>query len=147
MKIKLKKRDVIFSKLIRERANYICEACGVNKRGSPGTLDCAHIVGRRSAALRWHPQGAISLCRSCHLFYTEHPFDWRDWCVDHFGADRVAELRLIANRPVKWTSAVREDIYKHYQKELKTMETERAKGSGLMIDFEPHKIMHIFSQS
>lgn len=144
MKIRKKKQDVVFSSLIRERANYCCQACGVNKRFEKGTLDCAHIMGRRSVSLRWHPQGAVSLCRGCHIFYTEHPFDWRDWCVDQFGEDLVSELRLVANKPVKWTDKVRDEIYIHYKKELKKMECLRADGSGLMLDFEPHEIMHVF---
>jgi len=115
----------------------------VNKRFESSTLDCAHIMGRRSVSLRWHPQGAVSLCRSCHIFYTEHPFDWRDWCIDQFGEDLVSELRLVASKPVKWTEKVRDEIYIHYKAELKKMEAERV-GNGLMIDFEPHEVMHTF---
>ena len=122
-----------------------CQACGVNKRFEPATLDCAHIMGRRSVALRWHPCNAVALCRSCHIFFTEHPFDWADWCRDQIGGDLVAELRLVSNQPVKWTEKVRDEIYLHYKAELKKMEAERAKGNGLIIDFEQHEVMHKFT--
>ena len=111
MKIKHGKIDKVFSKLIRERDHWRCQNCGVNKKHEPATCDCAHIMGRRSVALRWHPDNAITLCRGCHLFFTEHPFDWRDFCVEKFGEERVSELRLISSKPVKWSSSVREDIY------------------------------------
>jgi len=144
MKVRRKKIDVIFSNLVRERANYFCEACCENKRNSPQTLDCAHIFSRRNVSLRWHPQGAVALCRSCHIFYTEHCFDWRDWCIEHFGQDLVAELRLVSNQPVKWTKAVREDIYQHYKLEFAKMNEKRLE-TELVIDFKPHEVMHKFS--
>ena len=116
----------------------------MNKRFEPATLDCCHIMGRRSLALRWHPANALAMCRKDHIFYTEHPFDFRDFCIDHFGEELIAELRLVSNQPVKWSNSVREDIYKHYQQELKKMEKKRLT-TELMIEFEAHEIMHEFA--
>ena len=143
MKIRRKKLDVIFSKLVRERANYTCQACCVNKRHEPGTLDCAHIMSRRSVSLRWHPKNAVALCRGCHMFYTDHPFDWNDWCIDNLGSDLVSELRIIANKPVKWTKRDREDIYLHYQDQFKKM----VRTDNLIMEFEQHELMHKFGSS
>jgi len=106
-------------------------------------FDCAHILGRRAVALRWHPLNATALCRSCHIFYTEHPFDWADWCRDQFGEDLVSELRLVSSKPVKWTKAVREDIYHHYKLEFAKMNEKRLE-TELVIDFQPHEVMHKF---
>ena len=143
MKLRLKKLDIVFSKLIRERNNYICQACCVNQRED--LLDCAHILGRRVVALRWHPKNATALCRSCHMFYTEHPFDWRDWCVDQLGEGLVAELRRISNTTVKWSKSLREEIYQHYKSELKIMELKRL-DTQLVIEFEQHSCMHEFGE-
>ncbi len=145
MKIRQKKLDIVFSNLVRERNNYICQACCTNKRHEPGTLDCAHIMGRRGVALRWHPKNATALCRSCHLFYTEHPFDWRDWCVDQFGEDLVSELRLVSSKPVKWSKSLREEIYQFYRKELLAMQLKRL-DSQMVIDFKQHECMHEFGE-
>jgi len=142
MKLRLKKLDIVFSKLVRERNNYICQACCENKRED--LLDCAHILGRRVVALRWHPKNATALCRSCNMFYTEHPFDWRDWCIDQMGEDLVAELRRVSNTTVNWTKALREEIYQHYKSELKIMELKRL-NTQLVIDFEQHPCMHKFT--
>ena len=143
MKVRRKKLDIIFSQLVRERANYCCEKCGGNFRD--GGLDCCHIMGRRSVALRWHPANAIAMCRADHMWFTEHPFDFRDFCVDHYGEDRVSELRLVSSQPVKWSPKVRDEVYVHYKGELKKMESERV-GNGFIIDFEPHEIMHRFGK-
>jgi len=146
MKIRRKKLDIVFSNLVRERVNYTCQACCTNKRHEPSTLDCAHIMSRRSVGLRWHPRNAIALCRSCHMFYTDHPFDWSDWCRDQFGGDFVAELRLVSNKTVSWSTKLREDIYKHYKDQYLLMQTDRLV-SELMIDFEPYELMHEFRRS
>ena len=145
MRIKKKKLDVIFSQLVRERANFICEACATNKRLEQSTLDCAHIFSRRNLSLRFHPKGAVSLCRGCHMFYTENPFDWSDWCRDHFGGDLLAELRLVSNQTVKWTKKQREEIYDHYKQELRIMQGKR-ETTELMIDFEQHSLMYSFTE-
>lgn len=142
MKVRRKKLDNIFSLLVRERANWYCQACSTNKKMEPGTLDCAHIFSRRNLATRYHPQNAVALCRSCHMFYTEHWYDWREWCVEQFGEEFVAKLRLLSNSTVKWTTKQREEIYQFYKDQyriqlLKRLDTE------LMIDFEPHELMEL----
>ncbi len=144
MKVKRKKLDIVFSQLVRERANFICQNCCICKRYEQSTLDCAHIMSRRSLALRYHPKNAVSLCRSCHMFFTEHPFDWADWCRDHFGDDLVAELRLVSNKPVKWTKVQREEIYKFYKEKLVEMQVQRTMGLQEMVEFEQHELMHVF---
>jgi len=79
------------------------------------------------------------------MFYTEHPFDWSDWCRDQFGGDFIAELRLVSNQTVKWSKAVRDEIFQHYKQEYSKMMEERI-NSELIIPFEPHSIMHVFGK-
>jgi len=141
LKIKKKKHDIIFSKLVRLRTNWHCEKCGVNKVSETHTLDCAHIMGRRHVGLRWHPQNALSLCRSCHLFFTEHPFDFADWCRDYLGEGMVSALRRASSRPVKWIKADRDAIYTHMQDELLEMETQRLQGATGRLEFRIHELM------
>jgi len=143
MKIKRTKLDIVFSNLVRERANYTCQNCCENKRYDPQYMDCAHIFSRRNTSLRWHPMGAVCLCRSCHMFFGEHWYDWREFCINHFGEELLAELRLVSNQTVKWSKAVREDIYQHYKNEYSLMEGDR-NGSELMIDFNQYELMHDF---
>ncbi len=140
MKVKRKKLDITFSFLVRERANWYCQACCTNKRMNPQSLDCAHIFSRRNLATRYHPKNAVALCRSCHMFYTEHPFDWCEWVKDEFGEKPIAKLRLLSNTTVKWTSKQKEEIYQHYKKELTKMELLRM-DTQEMIDFTKHELM------
>lgn len=142
MKIRITKLDTLFSKLVRERVNYVCEHTGENLRD--GLLDCCHIMGRRGVALRWHPKNAIAMSRSSHIFFTQHPFDFADFCREKFGDELIEELRLISSKPVKWTKGQRDDIFRHYQREYNDMLVMRENGYQARIDFEPHEIMHVF---
>ena len=144
MRTRRNKLDALFSKLIRERDDWTCRISGVSIRHSPVSLHCAHIMGRRHVGLRWHPANAVSLTAGEHLFYTEHPFEWTDWCVNEFGEDRVTELRRVANQPVKRPKTIREEIYQHYKGELKRIEGLRAEGVIGRIEIEPHEAMHVF---
>ena len=147
MKVKIKKEDRVFSLLVRERVNWRCEneECGANHYENRRTLHCAHIESRRHTATRLHPCNAVALCFTCHRYFTEHPFDWTDWCRDKFGGDFIAELRFVANQPVKWTKRDREDIYRHLKAEYKRMLGERVRTSG-RIEFSPHELMHVFTE-
>lgn len=124
MKAKLKKEDIVFSKLIRTRDGWRCRKCGVGK--DQAQIQCAHIMGRRSTGLRWHPQNAVALCARCHMFFTSHPFEWVEWCNDKFGEEKVTRLRQAASKPVKWTKAQKEDIYRHMRKEADRAPQARA---------------------
>jgi len=134
MKIKRDKLDATFSLLVRNRGWNRCCNCG-----SIRNIDCAHIMSRRHVATRWHPKNAIALCRSCHMFFGEHGFDFADFCRDKFGGDFVAELRSVAMTPVRWTPKVREEIYQHYKAELAKQELGQ--------DFAAHELMHVFEHS
>lgn len=143
MKVKIRKEDRVFSLLVRERVNWHCESCGANHYENRQTLQCAHLESRRHTGTRLHPRNAVALCFTCHRYFTEHPFDWTDWCRDKFGGDFIAELRRVANTPVKWTKRDREDIYTHLKAEYKKMLSKRQNEVG-RIDFDAAEIMHVF---
>jgi CO dehydrogenase/acetyl-CoA synthase delta subunit len=80
------------------------------------------------------------------MFYTEHPFDWADFCRDKYGEDEIAALRLVSTQPVKWTPVMREEIYLHLQAEAKKMAQKRSQGVSGRIEFDPHEYMHVFGE-
>ena len=132
--------DVCFSDLVRMRVNFVCESCG--KKG--GIHDCAHIVSCRHVATRWHPQNAVDLCRAEHMFFTQHPFEWVDWCNEKLGTKFTDELRRVANKPVKWYPPARKAILVQYRAELNYMRELRDSGIVTRLDFPAHELMHEF---
>lgn len=37
------------------------------------------------------------LCRPCHRWFTDHPFNFRDWLVERMGSNELADLETRAN--------------------------------------------------
>lgn len=75
-----RKADGLFSRWIRRRDG----ACLANESRpesceSPLFLQCAHIHTRSYSATRYDPDNAITLCRSCHLYFTHRPLEWREF--------------------------------------------------------------------
>ena len=79
MKIKIDPRDTLFSRLVRTRARWRCQKCKTQYQEGDRGLQCAHIIGRRNKAVRYHPLNAIALCYSCHMHFTANPLEFSDW--------------------------------------------------------------------
>ena len=126
MKIRRRKHDIVFSRLVRARDKR-CQRCETDQN-----LDCAHIMSRRHVGLRWHPRNAMALCRACHFYFTGAPFDFVEFCQGKFGEGLIDELRRVASISVHWTPAQKEEIYRAM---LEYTEGE---------DFPAHQYMHQF---
>jgi len=74
------KADNAFSKMIRER-DGVCVANRARTEtcSSPAFLQCAHIVSRSYSATRLDPDNAVTLCRSCHMYFTNRPLEWKSF--------------------------------------------------------------------
>jgi hypothetical protein len=138
MKVKRDKRDIVFSHMVRERAEHTCEWCGkfCGEKHENGRLDCSHIFSRRHKATRWHPDNAVAHCFTCHQTYGENPVAANRWLLDHFGGGYMEILEEKKNSIVKRSKPVREDLYKHLQSEYKRMMSLRSDGVTGRIEFE-----------
>ena len=90
MKIKIDKLDILFSRLIRLRADRHCEYCGKYKGFE--NLQCSHFIGRRKKATRYDPDNACGLCFSCHLHLGENPYEHNEFFKKQLGSDRLNSL-------------------------------------------------------
>jgi hypothetical protein len=115
--IKVEACDTWFSKCVRKRANWKCEACGNTE-----TLQCSHIVGRRVKSVRWDGMNATCLCAACHRKFTEHPLDHVRWLEKHLGRQHLAILQEKRNTLLKTTKQLRREIAAHYREQFNTME-------------------------
>lgn len=138
MKIKRDKRDDIFSKLVRERANHTCECCGKHcgPDHSGGRLDCSHFFSRRHKSTRWEPLNAGAHCFACHQRLGENPVDFAKWIEEHIGRWLMDILREKAHQIVRLRKQDLEDIYQHLKAEYEKMLKLRAEGHRGRIEFE-----------
>lgn len=83
----------LHSRIVRARVGH-CENCG-----SPGPLDCAHIVTRRRNATSTDLENAFCLCKKCHLHFTHNPFQWTDFVVAKIGRDAYDAIERKSKDP------------------------------------------------
>lgn len=89
--------DRFFSLWIRERDGS-CRTKTLRPENCEGNLNlqCAHIVSRSYLATRLDPENALALCRSCHVYYTNHPLEWDDAIETLFGMVYLRRIKTKA---------------------------------------------------
>ena len=126
--------DLIFSKCIRERNNWICEYDNCDKCGNesfenyPGGLHNSHFRGRRGRGTRWLPDNCFSLCMKRHERMGDCPEEHAAWVRSELGDTRYDALILRANGHMKYTPHERWEMNKHYLSELSRMRRLRMDG-------------------
>ena len=122
MKLKIDKRDTIFSKLIRTRDKWTCQRCGRKyEQGSQG-LHCSHFFSRRHRGTRWDQINACAHCMGCHSYLTGNPIEFAEWIKDRLGENNYNQLRMKAMKVTKFTKADLEWIYQDLKAQLKELE-------------------------
>lgn len=121
MKIRVDKRDAVFSLIVRLKARYVCEACGRFYPKGHG-LQASHFYGRRHKATRWSFDNCAAHCFSCHRRFTENPLEFTAWVKKYLGDTRYDELTRRHAQIVKRTKAELEELYQHLKSELKALE-------------------------
>jgi len=138
MRVKIDKRDTVFSFLVRERAEHTCEQCGkyCGEKHEYGKLECSHIFSRRHHSIRWHPDNATAQCHTCHRKYHEDPWQAQRWLIDMHGQGYMDLLEEKKNTIAKFSKVVKEDIHKHLKGEYSRMMGLRESGHTGRIEFE-----------
>jgi hypothetical protein len=120
VKIRIDKRDTVFSLLIRLRSRFNCDRCGRYFPKGHG-LQCSHFFGRRHRATRWDPDNAAAHCFGCHQRLGENPMEFAAWIRGYLGDVRYEELTARHRKIVKRTKADLEALYIHLKNELETL--------------------------
>lgn len=127
--MKRNKLDAIFSDCIRERADYVCEACGNDYRHrSHMGLHCSHIFSRRHRSVRWCVDNAVAHCFSCHHRLGGSPVEFYHWASKYLGDARLEILRERHLVVVKYTKSDLEECYQHYKGQMKLLLQQRKDG-------------------
>ncbi|MGI9489068.1 MAG: hypothetical protein ACR2RF_24925 [Geminicoccaceae bacterium] len=142
MKTRRDKLDDIFSKLVRERANWTCEAqlpkCMGYFPEGPGRrmLHCSHFFSRRKQSTRFDPENAAAHCFSCHKKLEENPLDFAEWVKAHLGNGTAEKLRIRSATIVKRNKADKEDLYQDMKAAWDDLQARRRAGETGRLEFE-----------
>ena len=123
MKIRIDKRDTVFSKLIRLRARFNCERCGRYFPKGHG-LQCAHIFSRRHQSTRYDPDNACALCFTCHQYFGEHPTIFTAWVKKRLGDGCYSLLEARHSTIIKRTKSDAESLYQHLKEQYVALQEE-----------------------
>ncbi len=113
------KADKAFSLMIRQR-DGVCVAnrARTEKCESPRYLQCAHIHSRSYSATRLDPENAVTLCRSCHRYFTDRPLEWAEFIGEILGENYYNRLGIRAlagarrSHAIDWEEVAREWVYR-----------------------------------
>mgnify|MGYP001185038900 CR=1 FL=1 len=95
--IKRNKTDALFSDIVRARAGYICERCKRDFNHDHQKFDCSHFYSRKNVRVRWNFLNASALCRGCHIYFGEHPYEHTEFMKAKLGKD-FDRLTIEANQ-------------------------------------------------
>jgi hypothetical protein len=94
-----KKAVKLHSLLVRTRADFKCEKCGIERgamRTNPKTkkvtkvaIQCAHIISRRYNATLTDERNAFSLCGSCHFGFGLDPLGFAQFTIGKHGTVEI----------------------------------------------------------
>lgn len=68
------KCDILFALIVKIKAGWRCA-----ETGTRNNLQCAHIVSRTYRNTRWDFNNAICLKSGRHVWYTNHPIEWKQY--------------------------------------------------------------------
>ena len=97
-----KKLDIMWSKLVKEKADYKCEVCGATS-----LLNSHHIIGRVNRSLRWDLQNGVCLCVKHHEFGIQSAHQDPQWFMEWVETYRPEDYRHVKSLKYaihKWTT-------------------------------------------
>lgn len=133
--IKRDRLDALFSDLVRERAGYQCENCGVIPEDT-ARVHCAHIISRKYKCNRWFPGNAVCLCATCHARFTDHPWEFSTFLDRTVGRGALELLNERMRSNIKYSKLDQAEMRKHYGAELKRMRALRIGGFTGRLEFQ-----------
>ena len=93
MNIKRTAPDIIFSNLVRERAEWSCERCHTYfPEGHRAGLEASHFYTRSRKSVRWSPLNCAAHCTGCHSSLGGNPMEFADWIREYLGPEKSAAL-------------------------------------------------------
>lgn len=88
-----KKAIKLHSEVVRARADYVCQRCGLkrgdvrdNAKKTKVAIQCAHIVSRTYVATVTDERNGFSLCGACHYFLDKWPVEMTRFIIDNHGS-------------------------------------------------------------
>ena len=100
-RISEKTLDDLWSDVVRTRDGFVCQRCRVSFAHKKGSLDGAHVIGRKYRGTRWDPDNGVALCKPDHAFFGDNPVLAGRFFDAHVGWEQCDWLWAKARAAVK----------------------------------------------
>lgn len=113
-KQEIKLLDQMLSRVVKDKAKYICEKCGKQTT----SVQPHHIFSRSKRSVRWDLDNIIVLCAGCHMLCNDsahkNPIEFLEFLLDKRGKVWYNRLRKKARQIVKYQDYV--ELYQILEK-------------------------------
>jgi len=96
-KIKRRKSDIMFSRLVRYRDDWKCQNCGAWFPEKAQNLHCSHFHSRSHKSVRWDLENCDAMCANCHRYWESHRTEYEAWKLEQLGQRAYDLLELRKN--------------------------------------------------
>lgn len=116
--MKIDRADQMFSRFIRERADWKCEYDGKDFRDAPQGLHCSHYWGRGREGTRFEPDNCMALCFFHHknLGHGDQRDEYKEIMIKRLGKKRFRSLEIQAmtycKKDRKMSYIIAKELYK-----------------------------------
>ncbi len=101
MKVKLRKSDRLYTRLIRIKYDFTCQKCGrkYDEDGSLYNLGVSHYFSRKRESVRFDDKNTTLLCNlPCHrMWETEKRGEYLEYMLERLGTKGMEKLELKSN--------------------------------------------------
>jgi hypothetical protein len=101
MGIKITPTDRLFTKVVKELADWKCERCHKEYPKSAKGFGVSHFFGRNVLATRHNTDNCIAACRGCHQWLSDHAPDYCEFMFKKLGERRWLRLRVMSKHHFK----------------------------------------------
>lgn len=112
----IKKLDTVFSQYIRLKYSVdglaTCVTCGDEKPWK--YQQNGHYMSRGNYATRWDETNCHVQCAACNVFKKGNYTEYAIFMIEKYGADKLTELKLKANKGKKFTSVEIQEMIEKY---------------------------------
>ncbi len=91
--MKRSKEDIAWAKLIKGRADYVCERCKKWHGPKSQGLHAAHIFSRRFKTTRHDEENGLALCFGCHMLFHSRPLEAHEFFKEYLGDEKYEALK------------------------------------------------------
>lgn len=126
----------VFSLYIRERDNYICFTCGINKEVAKlrdMCMQAGHLITRKNTSTLYDDLNTHCQCSGCNMAHEFHPEVYTTAFIKKYGVEAYERLVIKSKMTLKLSKADMEAMIVYYKQQIERIRHERESEQGIEV--------------